>query len=137
MQVTQPLLPSLGPPNKLALPCLALPCLAYPTLPYPTHGRWFQDFIPMQEKVASAPCTPLYVRPRACKSRGCSVPRVLLASQSSVPASLRTRVKCRVAGVLTQGEPSSSKVGCASSTCHSSVLIHCYGFVLAFKSCCL
>lgn len=39
----------------------------------------------MQE-VVSAPSAPLYVRLRACKSRGGSVPRVLFASQSSVPA---------------------------------------------------
>lgn len=127
MQVTQPLLPFFGPPNKLALP---IP----PTLPCCTHGRWFRDFIPMQEKVASAPSAPLYVRPRACKSRGGLVPQALFASQSSVLASLRMRVNRRAAGVLAQVEP---LVGCASSTCHSSVLIHSYGVVLAFKSCCL
>lgn len=108
MQVSQPLLPSLGAPHQ---GCLTYPTLSYPTLPHSTHGRWFQDCISMEEKVASAPSDPLYIRPRTCKSRGGSVPHVLFASHSSVLVPLRTRVKCPAAGVLEQGEASGLQGG--------------------------
>lgn len=38
---------------------------------------------------------------------------------------------------LNRARPLGCKVGCASSTCHFSVMIYCFRFVLAFKSSCL
>lgn len=100
-------------------------CLASPTVPYP-HGNWFEDFIPLQQKVTSALSTPLYVRPRVCKSWEGSIPCVLFVSQSPVLAPLGMRVKCQAAGVLAQGEHSAS----TWDTLPQPALLQCWFIVM-------